>query len=87
MAEDDGSDSGRIEYQNLLTGFSLYDDTGKFRGTIISVTESRYQWLANIRTDRDTTFLLPVHEDLIRSIDEEGKAVIMVIPEGLENIG
>lgn len=87
LAVDDGSDSSKIGYENMLTGFRLYDESENFRGTIMSVTESRYQWLATIRTDRGTTFLLPVHEDLIRSIDEEGKVLIMLIPEGLENIG
>jgi 16S rRNA processing protein RimM len=87
LAKDDGINSGKIPYQNLLTGFSLFDEDGSFRGTIISVSEAKYQWLATVRSDSGKTFLLPVHEDLIRSFDEKNKRVVMSIPGGIEDIG
>jgi len=86
LAKDDGINSGKIPYQNLLTGFSLFDEDGSFRGTIISVSEAKYQWLATVKSDSGKTFLLPVHEDLIRSFDEKNKRVVMSIPEGLEDL-
>ncbi len=86
LEEEDGKSPGKIAYQNLLTGFSLYDEDDRFRGTIISVSEGRYQWLATVKSDRGTTFLLPIHEDLIRSFDEKGTRVVMVIPDGIEDI-
>jgi len=86
LAEDDGENRIRVSYQNLLTGFSLFDNSDRYVGKIVAVSESKFQWLATIETEAGKRFLLPVHDDLIISVDEDAKKVVMLIPDGIENL-
>jgi 16S rRNA processing protein RimM len=72
---------------NILIGFSLFDESGRFRGTILSVSERKHQWLATIEKEAGKTFLLPIHEDLIREFDEDQRKIVISVPEGIEDIG
>lgn len=87
LAENQEENEGLIQDSNILVGFSLFDEEGRFRGTIVSVAERKHQWLADVQTDKGKGFMLPVHEDLIVEFDEEGRRIVIAIPEGLEDLG
>jgi ribosomal 30S subunit maturation factor RimM len=70
-----------------LIGFSVLDEHGAFRGRIVSVEEQKHQWLATLAKEEGTSFLVPVHEDLICSLDIEGRIIVMFLPEGIEDPG
>jgi len=75
-----------IPDHELIEGFNVVDEDGNHRGVIVSVTVTEHQWLADIKGAEGTTFLLPVHEDLIRNIDIDTQTITMVIPDGIEDI-
>ena len=87
LAENQGDSDILFPDSNILVGFSLFDEAGRFRGTIISVAERKHQWLADIMTDQGKSFMLPIHEDLIVEFDEEGKRIVVAVPEGIEDLG
>jgi len=70
----------------LIEGFTVVDQDGKQRGVIISVTVSEHQWLAEVKSTKGNTFLLPVHEDLIIGFNRAGKIITMTVPGGIEDI-
>jgi 16S rRNA processing protein RimM len=87
LAENQGEGEGVVHDGNILVGFSLFDESGRFRGTIVSVAERKHQWLADVSTDSGKNFMLPVHEDLIMEYDEEDRRIVIAIPEGIEDLG
>lgn len=67
-----------------LVGFSVVDNaTGKTVGQIISVDDSTDNLLLCVQTPEGKEVLLPAPDELIKDIDTEGHAILMVIPEGL----
>jgi 16S rRNA processing protein RimM len=87
LAEEGQGGPDTVPDHNMLLGFSVYNEAGHLRGKILSVSERKHQWLATVVRDDKSSFLLPVHEDLIVAFDEEAKTVVMIIPEGLEDLG
>lgn len=75
-----------IPDHELLEGFTVFDEDGNQRGEIVSVTVTEHQWLADVKGAEGTTFLLPVHEDLIRNIDFDNHTITMAIPDGIEDV-
>lgn len=69
----------------ILEGFLIIDTvTGKRVGDIISVNEVSGQLLANVFDNTtDKEFIIPIHNDLIVQLDEEGEILKMQLPEGL----
>jgi 16S rRNA processing protein RimM len=86
LAENQGEHEGVIHDSNILVGFSLFDEQGRFRGTIVSVAERKHQWLADVVTETGKSFMLPVHDDLIVEFDEGDKRIVITIPEGIEDL-
>jgi len=86
MAETKSVSRPEIPDHELIEGFTVVDEDGNNRGEIISVTVAEHQWLAAVKSNTGTTFLLPVHEDLIVNLDSDNKTITMIIPDGIEDI-
>jgi len=65
-----------------LTGFTLADKESGFSGIITEVIQNPGQLLAVV-TVPDGEILIPLHPDLIVSVDAEQKRIVMALPEGL----
>ena len=65
-----------------LTGFRLLDKTLGEVGVIDEVLEMPQQEMAFLKY-KNREVLIPLNEQLITSIDEKGKTVLMDLPEGL----
>jgi 16S rRNA processing protein RimM len=61
-----------------LAGYQIFDE-GKSIGRIDHIEDTGMQLLFAIEDD----ILIPAHDDLIESIDDENKIVYMNLPEGL----
>ncbi|MBM3419977.1 MAG: hypothetical protein FJY11_02465 [Bacteroidetes bacterium] len=70
----------------MLEGFTLYDEDGTVRGIITSIALTKHQWLATVDSPSGKSFLVPVHEDLVRGVDVQERTLIIEIPDGLENL-
>ncbi len=62
----------------LLLGYKVFDD-GIQVGTVLNIENSGKQFLFVLENE----ILLPIHEDLIESIDDKSKSIFMNLPEGL----
>jgi len=85
LTSDDALNPHSDNYEDL-TGFSVFDENENKVGIINSVIENPKQWLFSILSVNKKEILLPVHEDLILSIDNVKKFIIEKIPEGLLDI-
>lgn len=70
----------------IFTGYSVLDRDKNIIGIISDIIENPGQLLLNIQSPEGKEVLLPLHEDLIISLDEKMKVIIMDIPEGLIEI-
>jgi 16S rRNA processing protein RimM len=69
-----------------LKGFEVLSDEDKSLGIITEIIENPGQLLLNIRSGSGKEILLPLHEDLIKEIDADKKRIVMIIPEGIEEV-
>ena len=77
--------SGEAEQSNELAGldgYTLTDSNSGFRGTVRSVLQNPGQLLAIVST-HSGEILVPLHPDLITTIDRKKKTIEMSLPEGL----
>lgn len=71
---------------DLLVGFAVVDENGKPAGIVSKVVEYPSNICLEIRRHTfasDEEVLLPFHEDLVVSFDQENKIIAMKIPGGL----
>mgnify|MGYP002521145703 FL=1 len=68
----------QMTWQNLA-GYTVEDDTQGNLGRVLSVDESTINTLLEMEDGR----LLPIHEDLIRHIDDRQRILYVSLPEGL----
>ena len=68
-----------------LAGFTLTDTVSGFSGRIVSVISNPGQLLAEVASTAGV-ILVPLHPDLITSIDRRGKIIEMSLPEGLTSL-
>jgi 16S rRNA processing protein RimM len=66
-------------------GYRVVDRTKGLLGTVSGLEEYPMQTLFRIRRE-EKEILIPVHEDLILSIDPEKKEIVMELPEGIEEL-
>jgi 16S rRNA processing protein RimM len=83
---DDDSSSSQAGSHLMLVGYRVFDNKGYQRGTITSMSDNRSQWLATITRADGTSFLLPVHDDLIAEVNSEEGYLQMDFPEGIEDL-
>ena len=67
---------------DMLVGWTLLDEEGSEIGRISDFEDIPGNPCLYVETDKGTT-MIPLHEDLIVSIDEETLRISMRIPEGL----
>lgn len=65
-----------------LAGFTLTDTVSGFSGRVVSVIRNPGQLLAEV-TSPAGVILVPLHPDLIISVDRKRKIIEMSLPEGL----
>jgi 16S rRNA processing protein RimM len=78
-------ESGLNTPENLqdLKGFKINSGDNKIIGTITSLIENPGQVLLNVETGKGKEILIPLHENLIISVDRRRKIIKMDLPEGL----
>ncbi|HOP00229.1 MAG TPA: ribosome maturation factor RimM [Bacteroidales bacterium] len=80
-------DSATDKKEDLtFQGYTIILPEATLLGTIKAVTEKPGQWLLNVSTPEGKELLIPLHEDLIVSIDKRKKNIMMELPEGLLDI-
>jgi 16S rRNA processing protein RimM len=72
--------------QGELRGYKVRLADNRFLGVVTEVIENPGQWLFNVNTTKGEEILIPLHEDLIISIDKRKKIIRMDLPEGLTEI-
>jgi 16S rRNA processing protein RimM len=80
--------SGEAEHEDelaALEGYDLRDRNSGFTGTIVSVISNPGQLLAVVISHGREIFV-PLHPDLIITIDRKNKVIIMSLPVGLTNL-
>lgn len=65
-----------------LGGYTLTDEQSGLSGTIIDIIRNPGQLMA-VAIIAGQEVLIPLHPDLIRSVDRRHKSIRMVLPEGL----
>ncbi len=73
-----GDEQEQMTWQDLK-GYTIEDDTQGTLGKVLSVDESTINTLLEMEDGR----LLPIHEDLIRRIDDQQHILYVSLPEGL----
>jgi 16S rRNA processing protein RimM len=66
--------------------YSVFLPGASHIGTISEIIENPGQWLLKIITPAGKELLIPFHEDLISSIDNRKKTIVMDLPEGLTDL-
>jgi 16S rRNA processing protein RimM len=69
-----------------LIGFHITTADKSLAGFITDIIDNPGQLLINVETKTGEQLLIPLHEDLIVSIDQRKKLIIMDLPEGLTGI-
>jgi 16S rRNA processing protein RimM len=78
--------ASEVEISPDLINYEVYSDAGISLGVITEMIENPGQFLLSITSGSGKNILLPLHEDLIESIDHKKKIIRMIIPEGIADI-
>ena len=70
---------------NSLEGYTIIDKQSGFRGVIARVIQNPGQMIAAV-TSPEGEILIPMHQDLIISVDKKRKLIEMSLPSGLTGI-
>ncbi len=62
--------------------WSLLDSEGRKLGSIVALEPIPGNPCLEVKTEKGTV-LVPLHEDLVKNVDEGGKILTMTIPDGL----
>jgi 16S rRNA processing protein RimM len=69
-----------------LSGYQVFYHDDLLLGTVTDIFENPDQWLLNILSPANKEILIPLHNDLIVSIDNIRKIIVMELPDGLIDI-
>ncbi len=83
LIEEFGRDASNHPAFGMLSGYLMYDLTSGKRGTIKEVLEYPQQELAAVVDEEKNEFLIPLHDELIDTIQVDKKTVVVRLPEGL----
>jgi 16S rRNA processing protein RimM len=75
----------RMQPASSFEGYSIKDETGRFLGTVTEVMESGPQSLLEVEYEK-STYLIPVHEDIIIDVILQERLLIVNLPEGLISV-
>jgi 16S rRNA processing protein RimM len=85
ISHEAASEENREDLSNLL-GFTIISDIGDLVGVISEIIPNPGQVLLEVTSPEGRKLLIPLHEDLIRLINNDVKTLTMIIPEGLTGI-
>lgn len=85
LPDDLTGEDGEGAYAEDLVGYTLTDTLSDYKGVITDIDLSTENALFIVTTDRGED-MIPVADDLIESIDDETKTVMMSLPPGLLDI-
>lgn len=74
---------GRLSSWQMLTGFSVSDQAAGEIGEVETVDDSSENVLLYVLTKGGKEVVLPVHPDLVSSIDTKKRRLCLRLPEGL----
>lgn len=80
-AEESSYEFEEDSYEDLI-GWKLADETGAERGTVVDFEDIPGNPCIVVET-KEGQFMVPLHEDLIISLDDDLQVITMEIPEGL----
>ena len=87
IPEEDARELEADEYfLHDLPGLTLVDAEGRERGVVTDVYEGGGGILLNVKRADGKEFELPFAADICTAIDLEAKRIVVVIPEGLEDL-
>jgi 16S rRNA processing protein RimM len=81
-----GKAAGKEKNPGSFMGFSVSLPDGTIIGIVTDVIENPGQWLLELSAPGNRKLLVPLHEDLIKSVDRRQRSVIMDLPDGLMDI-
>lgn len=64
-------------------GFSIYNEKKQLIGQVVAVNDATANILFSVGTPDSKTFLLPVADELVQSVDALEKKIVIAIPEGI----
>ena len=64
-------------------GFRVVTPEGEAVGTILEINDQTENILLTIESSGGTQRLIPIHEELVETIDPESKTIQLHIPQGL----
>ena len=67
----------------MLTGFEVSDSKSGKLGRVIDVDDSSANILLSIRTPEGKEIVLPVHPDLVNSLDVNNRTITLDLPNGI----
>jgi 16S rRNA processing protein RimM len=68
---------------DYFIGFSIIDTNSSLKGKVVEFDDSTENLLFTIETTDGKNYIIPVHEELIESIDQDNKLITMNLPEGI----
>ena len=71
------------EEEEDLTGWTVKDDRGQEVGVVTGYEDIPGNLCIYVKTPRGEEVLLPLHEELVISMDPEGQVLTLTIPAGL----
>ena len=78
--------SSPVSIQEEIIGFELRNKEKEIIGRVKEVIENPGQWLLTVKANDGSEILIPFHEDLLISIDNTSKVIIMDLPAGLNDL-
>lgn len=81
VGDEDNDDDGL--YASDLIGFRIESTDGELHGEITDIDDSTVNVLFIVRSDSGRQIMIPVADELIDNIDEEGKTITVSLPDGI----
>ena len=83
---EDWVDEDFIDSESLI-GFQIFDsENGKKIGEIIHIDDSTSNILWIVESDKGDEIYIPASEEFIKEIDENNRAIKMMLPDGLVDL-
>lgn len=77
---------GELTSWKVLTGFAVSDVTAGLLGTVTEVDDSSANTLLVVEAPDAKTLILPVHPDLVETLDLKARTIELRLPDGLLSI-
>lgn len=85
LTDNDGSSSGETDI-SVFKDYSVLTKKGVVLGTVKEIIDNISQYLLVVVSREGKDILVPLHEELVESVDDEKKILVMDIPEDIISI-